>query len=387
MSLQKRLLTATFFESFATILLERGVYFYSESRLDFDKSLNLWLALLFGGFYIAGALASHPVAKRISERQLLLLSIVAQAAIHLMLALVVDTSLLFVAMAVAALCNGLKWPVVESYVTAGRHSRNQLESIGHFNVAWASAVPLSLLIVGPLLGSSAPSLLFYLALGCNVIGFGLCWFTPRRPLHLPDDHPERPSPERIGRYRVLLASSQWSMLACYALLFLLAPMLPAILARLDVALILAPAASALIDLTRLGTFVLLQKWHGWYGRAWPMWFNAVGLPISCLMTLFGGHVVVVLIGEIIFGFCCGLTYYCSLYYVIASRNASVDAGGAHEGLIGAGFLFGPAAGLVGVGLSNLVGSYVVGMLIGIAPLILLSTAGGLLPLRKLKHQA
>ena len=34
MSLQKRLLLLTFLESFATILLERGIYFYSENRLD-----------------------------------------------------------------------------------------------------------------------------------------------------------------------------------------------------------------------------------------------------------------------------------------------------------------------------------------------------------------
>lgn len=384
MSLQKRLLVLTFFESFATILLERGVYFYAESQLEFSKSNNLWLALLFGVCYIAGALGSHRVAQKITERRLLIFAIVAQGVVHLALGFVVNVPVLFVAMAVAAFCNGLKWPVVESYVTAGRHSKNQLESIGHFNVSWAVAVPLSLLIVGPLIESSNPAILFFLAVVCNVIGFALALTTPSRPKHLEDDHPDRPSPQRMERYRVLLKSSQWSMLACYSLMFLLAPILPEILARLNVALIIAPAASALIDLVRLGTFVLLQKWHGWYGRSWPMWLNAFGLPLSCLMTLFGGHVAIVLAGEIIFGFCCGLTYYTALYYVIATKNASVDAGGAHEGLIGAGFFFGPAAGLIGVGLSGVVGSYVVGMLIGIAPLIVLAMTGGLLPLRKLK---
>ena len=383
MSLQRRLLLMTFFESFATILLERGVYFYSEDRLDFDKSLNLWLALGFGLCYIVGALTSHRIADRLGERRLLLIAITAQGLLHLALVFAVSTPMLFVAMGLAAILNGWKWPVVESYITAGRTSALQLRSIGYFNVAWASAVPLSLFIVGPMVGSAYPEALFLLAALLNIGGFALAWHTPKQPAHFEPDHPDLPSPTRRARYRVLLIASRWSMLASCSLLFLLAPMLPQIFTNLGVGVVIAPALSALIDIVRLGTFVLLQRWHGWYGRPWPMALSLLMLPISCALALFSNHVALVLIGEIMFGFCSGLTYYAALYYVIATKNASVDAGGTHEGLIGAGFAFGPAAGLIGIALSDVMGSYVLGMTVGIAPLILLTMLGGLLQLRKL----
>ena len=382
MSLQKRLLLLTFLESFATILLERGIYFYSENRLDFSRSMNLYLALIFGVFYVAAALLCHPLANRVSERRVLIGSIGAHLLLHAAMLFWINTPLLFAAMAVAAALNGLKWPVVESYITAGRSSRDQLKIIGQFNIAWASAVPLSLLVVGPIIGSSWPQGLFLLAVGVNAVSVMLALAAPKRPAHLAHDHPDRPSQATLQRYRVLLSSSRWSMLASYSLLFLLAPMLPQIFKRFEVGIIVAPAASALIDFVRLGSFAFLQRWHGWYGRTWPMWFCAIGRPISAGMTLFAQSLALMLIGEVIFGFCCGLTYYAALYYVVAYKNAAVDAGGTHEGLIGGGFAFGPAAGLIGLALANHIG-YAMGMTIGIAPLILLSIFGGLLPLRKL----
>ena len=42
----RRLLLVTFIENFATILLERGIYFYTHERMAFTKEQNLWLALV-----------------------------------------------------------------------------------------------------------------------------------------------------------------------------------------------------------------------------------------------------------------------------------------------------------------------------------------------------
>ena len=43
-----RLLLLTLLESFATVLIERGVYFYTYNRLGFTDVENLWMALGFG---------------------------------------------------------------------------------------------------------------------------------------------------------------------------------------------------------------------------------------------------------------------------------------------------------------------------------------------------
>jgi hypothetical protein len=64
----------------------------------------------------------------------------------------------------------------------------------------------------------------------------------------------------------------------------------------------------------------------------------------------------------------GLAYYAALYYALVLENAAVNAGGAHEGLIGLGFATGPAAGLIGEGLARTVVGKVGGLLIGLGPL-------------------
>jgi hypothetical protein len=62
------LLWLTFIESFSTLLLERGIYFYTRERFAFSASDNLWLALAFGVLYASGAAASHPLARLGGER-------------------------------------------------------------------------------------------------------------------------------------------------------------------------------------------------------------------------------------------------------------------------------------------------------------------------------
>ena len=63
-----RLYWLTFIESVGTVLLERGLYFYTENVLAFSDAKNLWLALAFGVTYVVGAISSHRVCLRVSER-------------------------------------------------------------------------------------------------------------------------------------------------------------------------------------------------------------------------------------------------------------------------------------------------------------------------------
>src|SRR5262249_44055586 len=131
-----------------------------------------------------------------------------------------------------ALLQGFKWPILESYVSAGQTPSKILVSLGRFNVSWASAVPIALGIPGLIVGSSAPELLFALAAMLNVVTVVLALPWSARPVHLAADHPERPDPKQTDRLSALLAASRWMMLASYALLFLLAPLMPGIFGRL-----------------------------------------------------------------------------------------------------------------------------------------------------------
>jgi hypothetical protein len=101
-------------------------------------------------------------------------------------------------------------------------------------------------------------------------------------------------------------------------------------------------------------------------------------------VLLGQSVSAVIGGELLFGTAAGFLYTAALYYAQLVQNASVDAGGAHEALIGVGYALGPGAGLIGTALAGGAGpgsaAYVRGMSIATLPLILVCTVCALRPL-------
>lgn len=382
----RRLLIITFIESLATVLLERGFYFYTHQLLGFSDAANLWIALAFGITYVAGALLSHRVAFWLGERRALALSIVAVLALHLVMTLLPIEWVLVGAFPLVGFVIGMKWPIVESYVGAGRLPRDTLRALGRFNVAWAAPVPLAVAVSGPIIASANPWMLFAAAAALNVITLAIMRPLPFRPIHLAIDHPERLPATEISRYHALLASSRWMMLSSYALLFLLAPLMPRIFEDLGLTVAQATNGAALLDVVRLVAFAVLGYAAAWHGRVAPLVAVLVGLPLGFCCVLFGDSLLLVLAGEVLFGAMVGLTYYAALYYAMVVKDASVHAGGAHEGLIGGGFALGPMVGLIGIGLSDFAGGYIWGMLLGIGPMMLLFTVLAVRPLLRMPRR-
>jgi hypothetical protein len=174
-------------------------------------------------------------------------------------------------------------------------------------------------------------------------------------------------------------------------LFLLAPLMPEIFQRLRLDVALATPAAALFDVVRVTSFIVLgQTGRAWRGRALPLALTALLLPIGFLMVLFGSSLGTVLAGEVVFGAASGFAYTAALSYAMVVKNASVDAGGAHEGLIGLGLGLGPLAGIVGYALSDhrlaVSGAklgYIQGTLIAVLPLLCACVIGALRPMPRL----
>lgn len=383
MSGLRRMLLLTFLESFATILVERAAYFYAHHALKFSDQANLWLALAFGAVYAGAAVASHAAAVRLGERRLLLLTLGGQLVVHVVLALWAAPAALFGGMILLGGLNGLKWPIIESYVSAGRAPADTVRAVGRFNVSWSGAVPLALAAAGPIIGWW-PNGIFLLAAVLNVAAVALSLPLTPRPLHLANDHPERPGLGELRRCSQLLVSSRWIMLASYALMWVLAALIPRLFQTLGYSVSHSTALSGLIDVCRWLTFVALTVWAGWRGRSGPIVVSMIGLPAGFFLVLYGPELAAalggggaglaaVLAGEVLFGLAAGMTYFCALYYAMVVKNASVAAGGGHEGLIGSGFFLGPAAGLLGAMLHE----GPVGITLGVLPILLVGQGGGI----------
>ncbi|HMJ16062.1 MAG TPA: MFS transporter, partial [Polyangiaceae bacterium] len=344
MTLPARLLSITFLESVGTVMIQRGLYFYTHERLAFSERHNLVLALLYGALYVAGALTSHRAARGLGERRVLLGCLCGLLVLHVALSVSAGTSALTAAFVALGLLHGVKWPIVESFYSAGHTPAQLHRMLGRFNVCWACAVPLGVAGSG-LLISIRPELLFACAALLNVAALGLTRPLPERPLHLEDEHHERPRAADLERYVRLLGAARWALLLGYTLMFLVAPLMPAIFSGLGLEVRGATLAASVLDAVRLLSFAALGAFSAWHGRWLPIAAALLLLPSGFALMIWGGELWVVIAGELLFGFAAGVSYTTSLYYALVVRNAAVDAGGAHESLIGLGFVLGPLSGL------------------------------------------
>lgn len=337
----------TFLESVSATLIQRGVYFYTHENLGFSERQNLWIAFGFGATYIIGAFASHGASKRWGERRLLVACLVGLLAIHATLALVSAPWVLVSAVLASAIVQGLKWPVIESYVSAGLAPKHMLRVLGRYNVTWATAGFVAIGVTGVIVGTHIPSLFFWLPTLLSVLGVGLAFKLPKEPLHLEHGHPDRPAEAELEDMRALLGSARWSMTGSYALFYVIAPLMPSLLAGLALPVTLATPVASILDAVRVVAFGAFGALSGWHGKRLPLWLTMAALPVSFLLIVLGNSLPLVVLGEVLFGTAAGFSYTAALYYALVAENASVDAGGAHESLIGIGIGLGPLSGLAG----------------------------------------
>lgn len=362
------LLLIAFIESFVTILDERGVYFFCKEHLEFGAAENLWLALTFGGGYVFAAWRAHWLASRIGERRQLLVAIALLVGVHAWLYFCVSAVVMFVAMGLLGMATGAKWPVLEGFLAGGLAPGPTARVMGRFNMTWAAAVPLALVATGPLM-SIAPTMLFVVGGAMSTAALGLTFFLAPRPAA------NLPAPTNTGRHEhpehlaALLVASRWVMLATYISMFVFAPLAPSIFAKLGCNRELAPATSGVLDVMRFAAFAMLGLWRGWRGRARWLGLTMLALPAGFFMVILGANLTIVMIGEMLFGFAAGMSYSSAMYCAMVVKEASVDAGGGHESMIGLGLMIGPLAGLVGESIYTATGSFAQGYVTAMAPVL------------------
>ena len=385
MSYLTRLFVFASIESFATVLVQRGVYFYTRETLGFGENQNLLLALGMGAVYVIGALPSHRVAKRFGERQALLGVLIGQIAMLVSVWqgpqgwLLVSGSLLFSGL------NGMMWPIVESCISMGQTPLAASRAIGKFNIAWSVPLPLAVWSSGPIIQHMASGLFLFAAVGM-ALAITLVLSLRAAPEHLTTDHPERPGPERLRWLGGLLVSSRSSMVAGYAMLFVLSPLLPVLLSQMGYTIVAQTALAGCLDAGRASTFVLMQSTYHWHGRRSILALAAIFLPMGFLLALSAGRGGLIALGLVVFGASHGVAYYASLYYAMVIGNAAVKSGGTHESLIGSGFVLGPAAALAGSALGSLWHQAALGILAGVSPIVLVGAVGGLWPLLRKRRK-
>jgi hypothetical protein len=234
------------------------------------------------------------------------------------------------------------FPVVESYLTAGRHGAEMRSAIGKFNLTWTPATAVPLLVL-PLLARASPPGSFALSAAATALAWLAAQALPPHPApHEPEAARAAVGPE----YPALLQAASWLLPFSYVVSATLAPVLPQRLAAVGV----GEAKSLLAASWMAMRFVvLLVMWRSnfWHGR-WGTLAAASGALGGGLALVLLAHSAPALIaGLLVYGAGMRLTYYASLYYAMTIGRGAVDAGGNFEALIGVGYFLGPFLGIAG----------------------------------------
>ena len=395
-------LTLTFLGSLGTGAVTNGFSFIATEGLGYGRRMNLLLALVLGGSYIGGALASGSIVRAIGKKSTALpprrLLSVVLGAIGLVCFLPLAAQHFFPAQIEMALwililvfspMTGVLWPVVEGYLSGGRRAEALRSAIGQFNIVWSGALVVAFWGMAPLLASAPFVILAILGLAHFLMIGILRWFPEYPPKHI--DHDAQPVPEV---YTQLLTLFRVLLIASYIVLSTLSPLLPIVETKLGIAVHWqTPIASAWLT-TRVVMFIWLERWHGWHGRWSTPWIGLllmlIGFACCMICPLFGSAGTAVLIGGLgITGCGIAITYYGALYYAMSVGNAEVDAGGKHEAMIGMGYTLGPLCGIAGLGLAgpNNDDGFRIWVIILISLAVLITTGFGWVMLARQRRRA
>jgi MFS family permease len=349
-------LVLTFLASIGTGILWSGVSFIAKHEFDYSAELNYVLYLVTALTYVAAAFASGPMTRFlgrwISPRAFLAWLLLVQAMVCVLPLVVLHHVTLWFVACVTSVIAALLWPIVESYLTAGRHGRDMRSAMGWWNMTWTISVAVAMLMLAPFIGGER-AILGIVALGpVSLIALlALPWFT-RAPGH----HDETMHTSSITmEYPLLLRSVRMLLPMSYLLIGAVSPLMPYRLHDLEVALSAETPVTATWMIVRVFAIALMWKLAFWHGRWGTLLLGGTTMTIGFAAIVFAPTLMVLLIGLSLLGAGQGVVYYAALYYAMSVGKAQVDAGGTHEGLIGLGYAMGPVSSLVGKQLPSLPG--------------------------------
>jgi len=323
-----------------------GAFFLTRQHYRFSPTRNLVLALAMGAAYAfvawsAGGLTAR--FERLGPRRVVAIALALWALAALLpLGAPGREAGIWVGGVLGAAASGVVWPVIESFLAAGRHGAGLRQALGRFNVTWTLSTALPLLVF-PWLTAVHPLGPLAACAVTNLSAVALLSRLPRRPAPV---EPDAAASAVGGEYPALLRASRWLLPQSYLFVATLAPVLPHRLAALG-APIDDSVMAATWMLARFATLVVMVRVPFWHGR-WGALVAAGGALLSGVaLALLSSSLGGVLAGLVLLGAGMGLTYYASLYYSLAVGHAAVDAGGGFEALIGVGYMVGPLLGLVG----------------------------------------
>jgi len=335
------ILSLTAIASMGTGILWNGLPFIVKHDYGYSQQRTLILHIMLAVAYMTAAFTTGRVLalmrQWISPRGVLIVLLLAQAIACVGPVVVRHEWMIWVTAAVVSITGAMIWPIVESFLAAGRHGKELRRALGWWNIVWTISVAAALLLMAPLVEHHAR--LAIVGFGAlNFVGFVPLLMFPERPGN--HDHPDAATsvthvyPHLRTAARILLPMS-------YVLCAGLSPLLPFVLGSMNVSVASETPTAATWTIARVFAIAIMWRVTFWHGRWGTLVLGGVSMAIGFAFVVSAAELWMIFVGLSIFGAGMGIVYYAAIYYALAVGKAEVDAGGVHEALIGGGYLLGP----------------------------------------------
>ncbi len=368
-------LWVTFLASLGTGVFWHGLSFVAKHTYGFGQTRNLLLFALMGAVYAVGAFGAGAVTRRlrrlVSPRSLLAWAITLQAAVCALPITTDSEWALWVAAGAVSMLASLTWPIIESYDTAGRHGPRMRSAIGWFNMTWMPATVVPMFVMAPILENHGEWAIGGLAV-VNLVAVGAFVFFASHPA----EHDAAIAAAHVtASYPNLLKSVRVLLLFSYVLTSVVTPLLPYRFEQLGVVDVeWETPCTATWMIVRIIALVVMWWVPFWHGRWGTLLLGALAMTGGFAVVVLAGSLPLLFLGFGGLGVGLGVIYNAALYYAMSTGGATVEAGGTHEALIGAGYAVGPLIGLAGTALGG--GAAIVGV---VWALMAVSAVPALLP--------
>jgi hypothetical protein len=336
--------------SFAANLLFIGIFFYTKTIFHWTLLQNFLLAAGQGAVYVAASLASQGLARRLSDRGLLIFSNSALAAVSLIGVLVSSQVILTGVIIAYVPLMALNWPVLEAATSAGADPHTLSRRIGMYNLIWAGTGALAVALQGTLLKFD-PRMVFLVPFVIHVFIVVLIVAVKGYARRAQDKVAQATPPVHVDAEPALLRQrtlalwlSRIALPSTYVVIYSLSalmPMLP-VMQRLDTTT--QTVVGSVWMISRWGMFWFLGATLFWHTRPALLLLAAVLMGVAFVGVTAPVGLVGMMLAQVLLGAVLGLIYTASLYFGMVLSEGSTEHAGYHEALIGLGQVLGPGAG-------------------------------------------
>ncbi len=340
-------LAVSFLGSLGTSVFWNGLSFIAKHQYGYSERATLLLYFVTGVLYVLVAATSgritQALGRKLSPRGILMLICGVMGAVC-SLVLLESHSAFWIVACVNSVAAALLWPILESFVTAGRHGQAMRSALGWWNLTWTGAVAVALLGMAPLVDAGY-SKAAILAL-CPVYGIAVLTLLglPRYPA---EHGSVRSDSDPRGEYPLLLHCARVLLPTSYLLVGTLSPVMPYLLRKLELDPSQETPMAAIWTLTRIVSIFALWRLAFWHGRWGTLLVGGCALAIGFSVAVLAPSAGVMIAGLAVFGLGSGIVYFAAIYYAMTVGEAEVQAGGTHEALIGMGYAIGPLCAVMG----------------------------------------